>query len=366
MTTHALVISDNDAATIQSLQQLSGKRVAVRRGTYYESWLREHHPEISLVPQDHTRGLFEAIYSGDADVGLGADLVIRPLYYRYYSHKLAIAGQIPELRAGINIAIRQDQPLLLSIINKSLGSIPAQMSNTIFNRWVSDMKLGYPSTGVIFSLYSLEISAFLLLLILLGWMLQRTVKLWRKAMASEKHKTQFLAMMSHEIRTPMNAMIASLELLNRPVTDEQREQYLALASSSARSLLDLLNDILDHSKISQKGIRLESRPFVLAELIRAVCDSYRPLAAQKGLMLSVCITPDLDNQMMEGDPHRIRQVVNNLLSNAIKFTASGSVSVTLKGEFLVNKTCMISLDVADTGIGISPEIQHPSNPAAEA
>ncbi|HCB1630103.1 response regulator [Enterobacter kobei] len=358
MTTHALVISDNDAATIQSLQQLSGKRVAVRRGTYYESWLREHHPEISLVPQDHTRGLFEAIYSGDADVGLGADLVIRPLYYRYYSHKLAIAGQIPELRAGINIAIRQDQPLLLSIINKSLGSIPAQMSNTIFNRWVSDMKLGYPSTGVIFSLYSLEISAFLLLLILLGWMLQRTVKLWRKAMASEKHKTQFLAMMSHEIRTPMNAMIASLELLNRPVTDEQREQYLALASSSARSLLDLLNDILDHSKISQKGIRLESRPFVLAELIRAVCDSYRPLAAQKGLMLSVCITPDLDNQMMEGDPHRIRQVVNNLLSNAIKFTASGSVSVTLKGEFLANKTCMISLDVADTGIGISPEIQH--------
>ena len=357
MTSHAMVISDNNAATVQSLAQLSGKRVAVRSGTYYESWLREHCPEISLVPQNHTRGVFEAVYNGEADLGLGPHLVIRPLLYRYYSHKLAIAGQIPELRAGVSMGVKQDEQLLLSIINKSLAAIPAQMSNEIFNRWVAEMKLGHPSAGVIFSLYHVEIIAFLLLLILLGCLLHRTVKLWRKAMASEKHKAQFLAMMSHEIRTPMNAMIASLELLNRPASKVQREEYLALAKSSAHSLLDLLNDILDHSKISQKGLQLEPRAFMPAELIGAVCDSYRPLAAQKGLTLSVSIASDLQNQMMEGDPHRIRQIVNNLLSNAIKFTACGCVSVNLQGELREDNTCLISLKVADTGIGISPDIQ---------
>lgn len=357
LSTGALVISHNSAGAVQSLDQLSGKRVAVRRDTFYESWLRHHRPDILLLPLDHTREVFEAVYDDRAEFGLGSDLVMRPLLYRFFSHKLAIAGQIPELMAGISMGVRAQDPQLLSIINKALAAIPAEKANTLYERWAGDLKLGYPTVGVIFSLYQWEIVAFVVLLLLLGFLLRRALYLRRQATASEQRKTQFLAMMSHEIRTPMNAMIASLELLNRPVTATQHAQYLALANSSAKSLLGLLNDILDHSKLSHKSIVLEHYPFALSEMIDAVCDSYRPLAQQKKLMLNTIIEPHLQSRWVQGDAHRLRQIINNLLSNAIKFTEKGHVTLTLEAEDFSDQTCMISLAVTDTGIGIAPEDQ---------
>ncbi len=358
LSTGALVISHNSAGAVQSLDQLSGKRVAVRRDTFYESWLRHHRPDILLLPLDHTREVFEAVYDDRAEFGLGSDLVMRPLLYRFFSHKLAISGQIPELMAGISMGVKVQDPLLLSIINKALAAIPAERANKLYERWAGDLKLGYPTVGVIFSLYQWEIVAFIVLLLLLVFLLRRALYLRRQATASEQRKTQFLAMMSHEIRTPMNAVIASLELLNRPVTAAQHAQYLALAHSSAKSLLGLLNDILDHSKLSQKNIVLEHHAFALSELIDAVCDSYRPLAQQKDLALSTLISPNLESRWVEGDAHRLRQIINNLLSNAIKFTEKGRVTLTLDAEDFPDRTCMVSVAITDTGIGIAHESQH--------
>lgn len=355
VSTNALLVSHKRGTSIQSLDQLTGKRVAIRSGTFYESWLRENRPDILLLPKDHTREVFESVAQGEADVGLGADLVMRPLLYRYFSHQLTIAGQIPELMAGVRMGVAAAEPELLSIINKALASISANEANIIFNRWAGDMKLGYPSHGVIFSLYQWEILTFTLLLIFLAWLLQRAIVLRRRATASEARKTQFLAMMSHEIRTPMNAMIASLELMKRSENPQQHDEYLALASSSARSLLDLLNDILDHSKLSAECIQLENQPFSLSDLISAVCDSYQPLAAEKGLRLQMSIDDRLQWQWMRGDPHRLRQIINNLLSNAIKFTHQGSVTLALEAEFHSEEVCLVILSVTDTGIGIAPE-----------
>jgi Signal transduction histidine kinase len=357
ISTNALIVSHKRGHNIQSLDQLSGKRVAIRSGTLYESWLQENRPDIMLLPKSHTREVFDAVAQGEADVGLGADLVMRPLLQRYFSHQLTIAGQIPELMTGIRMGVSASEPELLSIINKALAAIPANQASAIFNRWTGEMKLGYPSAGVIFSLYQWEILAFSLLIIMLGWLLHRAVLLRRRAIASEARKTQFLAMMSHEIRTPMNAMIASLELMKQPENQQQQGQFLALACSSARSLLDLLNDILDHSKLSAQRIALECQPFAMAELLNAVCDSYRPMAAEKGLTLQVSIADGLQQQWTLGDPHRLRQISNNLLSNAIKFTEKGTISITLDAEFYPDSTCMMSLAVADTGIGIAAESQ---------
>jgi two-component system, NarL family, sensor histidine kinase EvgS len=356
--TNALIISHNGASVIQTLDQLSGKRVAVRRGTFYESWLRHHRPDILLLPLDHTREVFEAVHDDRAEFGLGSDLVMRPLLYRFFSHKLAMAGQIPELMAGVSMGISEQHPLLLSVINKALAAIPVVTANDIFNRWAGEMKLGYPSVGVIFSLYQWEIITFFILLLLLGWLLHRAIFLRRQAIAGEKRKTQFLAMMSHEIRTPMNALIASLELLNRPAKPETHSQYLALANSSASNLLGLLNDILDHSKLSQKRITLENRPFMLGELVNAVCDSYRPLAEKKQLALVVNMAEELHNCWVESDAHRLRQIINNLLSNAIKFTEQGVITLTLDVTFSAGDICMLTLAVADTGIGISSDAQR--------
>jgi len=194
----------------------------------------------------------------------------------------------------------------------------------------------------------------------LAAMVSDTLKLRQQRYQAERAdevKTAFLANMSHEIRTPMNAMIASLELMKRTENAHQQEQYLALASSSARSLLDLLNDILDHSKLSAECIVIDSQPFDLSELINTICDSYRPMLAEKGLNLVITIDEPLKKQWMMGDPHRLRQIINNLLSNAIKFTHQGAVSLALDAEFFADNTCMIALAVADTGIGIAPDAQ---------
>lgn len=357
LSSSASVITHKSSATINSLDQLRGKRVAVRSGTLYESWLRENCPDILLVPVDHMREVFQAVFEMRADVGLGSSLVMRPLLWRYYSHKLALAGQIPELFASMTMGVSAQHPELLSIINKALADLPAEDTNLMFNRWVGDMRLGYPTMGVIFSLYHWEIMTFCLLVLLLGWLLHRAIMRRRRATASEERKTQFLAMMSHEIRTPMNAMIASLELMKRTENAHQQEQYLALASSSARSLLDLLNDILDHSKLSAECIVIDSQPFDLSELINTICDSYRPMLEEKGLNLLITIDDPLKKQWMMGDPHRLRQIINNLLSNAIKFTHQGAISLTLDAEVFADNTCMIALAVADTGIGIAPEAQ---------
>ncbi|MXP58521.1 ATP-binding protein [Pantoea sp. Taur] len=358
LSTTALIVAHNSSGIIQSLEQLKGKRVAVRSGTYFEHWLQEKFPDITLVPMPHTREVFEAVYNDAADVGLGPDLVMRPLLYRYFSDKLTIAGQIPEMMAGLSMAITDAEPQLLNIVNKALAAIPAEEANKIYDRWASDMKLGYPSIGVILSLYQLEIGIFALLLLLLAFLLPRAVYLRRKATASEARKTQFLAMMSHEIRTPMNAMIAALELLKRPVNSEQREQYLALANSSASSLLALLNDILEHSQLSSRRVNIVQAPLAPDTLISTVCESYRPMAEQKGLRLLVSIDDRIRGIWMLGDANRLRQITNNLLSNAIKFTETGVVSLTLDGEIKGNNSCLMTLEVSDTGIGIAKDQQH--------
>lgn len=354
---NALIVSGNSSTNIRSLEKLKGRRVAVRADTFYESWLREYHPEINLLSVAHTLDVFDAVIDGRADVGLGSDLVIRPLFNRYYSHQLSIAGQIPEMAAGIAMGVTPEHPELLSILHKSLANISARDSQAIFERWVKELKLGSPTFGVIVSHYHWQIALFIALVCSLILALRRAVLMKRKAIASESRKTEFLAMMSHEIRTPMNALIAALELLRLPVSEKRRQGYIELAFSSSQSMLALLNDILDHSKLSQQSMALELSRFSLRALVDSVCEGQRPAAGQKGLLLESLIDEPWRSMWVETDALRLRQIINNLLSNAIKFTATGSVTLSIGGECFRDHTCMLSVAVKDTGIGIPARAQ---------
>jgi PAS domain S-box-containing protein len=178
----------------------------------------------------------------------------------------------------------------------------------------------------------------------------------KAAEAASQAKSEFLANMSHEIRTPMNGIVGMIELLTMlPLTSRQKE-YIDSISCSAESLLTVLNDILDYSKIEAGKLEIESVPFNLRDTMEQVGQLMAAQARNKDIDVMVHFPPDIPHVVI-GDPTRIRQILNNLSGNAIKFTEKGHILISvqlleqldMKGTFLFN--------VVDTGIGISKENQ---------
>lgn len=172
-------------------------------------------------------------------------------------------------------------------------------------------------------------------------------------------KSEFLANISHEVRTPLNALMGLTRLLqDSPLNDEQRE-WLGLMDGSARTLLDLLNDVLDLSRIEAGKMTLEVVEYSLVDRLDQLAGVYEAQAKDKGLMWQCHTTPSLPHSAM-GDPTRLQQVISNLLSNAIKFTPKGG-SVRFAADVKrapKDGSAVLRLDVVDTGIGIDAQQQE--------
>ncbi|UEM20550.1 response regulator [Skermanella mucosa] len=175
-----------------------------------------------------------------------------------------------------------------------------------------------------------------------------------EAEAATRAKSTFLATMSHEIRTPMNGVLGMLDILSRSRLDSDQRRSVAVIRESGVSLLSIIDDILDFSKVEAGRLDLEQVPMTLTDTVEGVAATLTLAAWQKGLRLVTFIDPAIPRWLI-GDPMRLRQILFNLVGNAIKFTSGGSVTLRIDLDAVRDGRANVLVRVIDTGIGLTPE-----------
>ncbi|CAJ0771375.1 ATP-binding protein [Ralstonia chuxiongensis] len=338
--------------------QLAGKRIAIKGGGGLEMAIRHSGMPVRLQTFQDESDALDAVANGEADAALGTDASIIPQLHRQFQGRLFLSGSLWDRPYALTMVTREDNPVLASILDKSLTAIPASDADAIRRRWQETTDYGAPSLASI--LHYRWRQVILVAGVVLAFAVLAYV-LWRARVAavrSERDKAMFLAFISHEIRTPMHTILASLELLQRSKLTGQQASRADAAVSASETLLALLDDVLEYSRLESRSVTLALQPTTIGQWAKQTLDMVRWRSEEKKLALSLDLAcaPDFS---VEIDATRVRQIALNLLVNAIKFTAAGKV--VFRVDYLPGKrrgTGTLVLEVRDTGMGIPPERQR--------
>ena len=323
---------------------------AQTKRTSAERFLKESEDRFALAANGANDGIF------DWNIDTGAVFYSKPFFTMLGVDKPSHIGHIDDFKALLH---PEDAEQVWAYLDQYLRGEVSEYSNTfrmrhISGRWVwinARAKALYDDQGRAHRMVGTHTD-----ITYLKEQQRRLEDAKLNAENASRAKTDFLAHMSHEIRTPLTAISGIAEILERQKAklDDKQKQLVSTLMSSTSSLKDLINDVLDFSKIESGEITLERKEFDAADLFEQVISITAMNAGEKGLKFHVDYD-DLQNAAFAGDPLRIRQILINLIGNAIKFTESGGrIDVIATRTPTSNGAAEIQVDVRDTGIGVNP------------
>ena len=291
-------------------------------------------------------------------VGMLADIQAQvsgfePVFNAYALGKMPAVGELESLDEALAALSRMTEDLLIHT-NMQMSADRADARETILElEKTSAIMLGLLMISVVFLVVTLrrQLKSVRKAGLELEGMAHRLTEAYEAADAGNRAKSQFMATMGHEIRTPLNAILGMSELLEYSELPEDALSSVKTIRSSGEALLEVINEILDYSKIEHGKLELEERAVDIRALAETTVSIIRGRADDHGNTVVLDIPYSLDALYVRTDPTRLRQVLLNLLSNAVKFTSKGTVTLRLR-EFYRNGKLMLRFEVEDTGIGI--------------
>ena len=355
---------------ILHMEDLLGKRVVVERNYAIHDLLKKQFPDLDLIETDFTTEALKTLAAGQADAYVSNLMSGHYLSFELGLPNIVVAAPAPFKPNNLSIAVRKDWPELASIIDKSIIAMTADEHKNIRNRW---MTVDFQQKTDYELVWKIALGFLIILSVALAWvqvMRRQTAALsesevrLRKARDdadnANRAKSTFLANMSHELRTPLNAILGFSEMLSRDVeiTGSKKEK-ITIINHSGEHLLEMINDVLDLSKIEAGRVELEPQAFDLLRMLQDIGLMFEARAENAGLHFYL----DLDSslaQYITSDVNKLRQILFNLLGNAVKFTTQGSITLRTSTEPIKGDSSMLALklEVKDTGTGIEPELME--------